>query len=72
MAMSMAAGQSKIGQEITSMWNNYVNLETYMEDENKQRDIDMQEEYAHWSKVKPKLTKSADGKFSVSGISLNR
>lgn len=66
------ANTPEIGKELASIWNNYVNLETFQEDENSQRDIDMQEEYAYWSKIKPKLTKSADGKFMVSGITLNK
>lgn len=68
MAISVSAGQQEVIKNISSSWNNYVNLETFQEDEVKQREIDMEEEYKYWSKVKPKIVKSADGKLSVSGI----
>ena len=68
MAIIAAAGQKEIVNTISSMWNNYVNLETFLEDETKQREIDMQEEYQYWAKVKPQLVKGQDGKYTVTGL----
>lgn len=53
---------------IARIWNNYVNLETFQEDESNQREIDMQEEYKLWVGVKAKLVKTKEGKYTVTGI----
>ena len=68
MAMLAAAGQTEVVNSISSLWNNYVNLETFLEDEVKQREIDMQEEYQYWAKVKPQLVKDKDGKYLITGL----
>lgn len=70
--MLNADGNKDMHNLISGMWNNYVNLETFMEDEVKQRENDMQEEYEYWSKVKPKLIKDANGKYTISGLKLNK
>jgi hypothetical protein len=62
------ASDAKEVNDVISIWNNYVNLETFQEDESNQREIDMQEEYKRWSIVKPKLVKAADGKYTVVGL----
>lgn len=53
---------------ISSIWNNFVNLACYMEDEMQVRETEMQEEFKFWSKVKPEISKDKHGRLVVTGI----
>ncbi len=54
--------------EVMETWNNYVNLEAFLEDQSKQRVMDMQEEYAYWKTTKPKLRRTEKGGVEVVGL----
>lgn len=53
---------------ITTTWNDYVNLAYYLENNKQQKEIDMQEEYALWKKITPKIKIGDKGKLIVEGL----
>lgn len=65
-------GNKEWANTISGIWNNYINLAYYTEDETQQRETDMQEEYAYWRTVKPKITKDAKGQLVVTGLGKER
>lgn len=65
-------GNKEWSNTISGIWNNYLNLAYYTEDETEQRETDMQEEYAFWKTIKPKIIKDAKGKLTVTGLSKDR
>lgn len=69
-ALVTAAQHTEIQRKLTDTWNDYVNMELYLEEQKVEMERSMQEEYAYWKTVKPKVTKDAEGNFKVSGIKL--
>lgn len=65
-----AAAHPEIQKRLTETWNDYVNMELYLEEQRVEMERSMQEEYAYWKTVKPKVTTDAKGNFTVSGIKL--
>lgn len=68
MASEVSGATPEWKRNITSIWNNFVNLACYMEDEMTVREEEMQKEFASWKKVKPIMAKDKEGKIVVTGI----
>ncbi len=69
-ALVTAANHPEIQKKITETWNDYVNMELYLEEQRVELERSMQEEYAYWKTVKPKVVQDEKGNFKVSGIKL--
>ncbi len=54
---------------ISRIWNQYVNMAYFLEEESKERDDSMREEFAHWKNIKP-IIKMTETGLKVSGIRL--
>lgn len=54
---------------VSSAFSNYSNLEFYLEDEIKRREVDMRFEFEQWRNVRPSIVKDKDGNLSIKGIS---
>lgn len=65
-----AAAHSEIQKKLIESWNEYVNMELYLEEQKVEQERSMQEEYEYWKMVKPKISKDEKGNFKVSGIKL--
>lgn len=68
MAMAALVKSKELQGAILKTWNDYLNLEMFMEGQKEQEELDMREEYEFWKSVKPKLNIGKDGSVSVSGI----
>lgn len=69
-ALVAASEHQEIQKKLTGTWNDYVNMELYLEEQKVELERSMQEEYTYWKTVKPKISKDEKGNFTVSGIKL--
>jgi len=67
-AMGIGEGDKKWARDIQNMWNSYVRSIFYIEDANKEAEINMQKEYALISKLRPIMSVAKDGGLEVKGI----
>lgn len=68
LAINASNGKKEILDSVTSTWNNYVNLAFHLENNKQQKEMDMQEEYAVWKKITPKIKIGDKGKLIVEGL----
>lgn len=65
---NLSKNGTELVKEISKSWNDYVNVALFMEEVNAQVEMDMQQEYAFWKNVAPKINIGKNGKITVSGL----
>lgn len=55
-------------RSISNLWNNYVNMAYFLEDELEIRERDMQEEFERWRHVRPTVHKDKNGRLIIKGL----
>ena len=54
--------------KISTVWSNYMNLASYLEDEVEQRELDMKREYERWKNIIPEVKQDSSGNIVIGGI----
>lgn len=67
-ALNTSEGKKELIDDVTSSWNDYVNLVFYLENTKEEKTKEMMEEYEVWKKIMPKVKLGKDGKLVVTGI----
>ena len=65
---SAIANNAPVSKELNSIWNDYVAMEFFCEEDKNNSEADMKLEYSLWSSVRPILTKNKKGAVVVTGL----
>lgn len=67
-ALSGSPGSDQWNKTVSSTFNNYVNMELYLEGEVEKREEDMRASFEYWRKVRPTAKIEKDGSLTIKGI----